>query len=163
VLGHERLAVGSIAAEEAAGRPRPFDCFLSSPGARRGATRDRYVRAWIQERVISLTESRMVADLLRGRLSVDPVVLRVLATEHNFAVLDLAMEVHGPAALLYDADHASSEVDGGPDLQRDWLYARGLMIGGGTLEICRNQLGERVLGLPAEPRVDKDGPWRRGT
>jgi alkylation response protein AidB-like acyl-CoA dehydrogenase len=161
VLALERMAVGRISAEEAGGRPRPITSYLGSPAPLRGATRDRYLRAWVRERVIAMTEDRMVADLLCGRPTVDPVALRVLATEHNFEVLDLAMDVLGPAALLSDADHVHPEVDGGLDLQRDYLYARGLMIGGGTLEICRNQLGERALGLPPEPRVDKESPWNR--
>jgi alkylation response protein AidB-like acyl-CoA dehydrogenase len=49
--------------------------------------------------------------------------------------------------------------DGTPDLQKAFLAVRGTTIGGGTTEIGRNILGERVLGLPAEPRVDKDLPW----
>ena len=45
------------------------------------------------------------------------------------------------------------------DLQKAFLAVRGTTIGGGTTDIGRNILGERVLGLPGEPRVDKDLPW----
>jgi alkylation response protein AidB-like acyl-CoA dehydrogenase len=48
---------------------------------------------------------------------------------------------------------------GSSDVRYDYLRSLANSIEGGTSEILRNILGERVLGLPAEPRVDKDVPW----
>nr|WP_287393204.1 acyl-CoA dehydrogenase family protein [Candidatus Microthrix sp.] len=75
-------------------------------------------------------------------------VRKVLADEHGQAVMELAKDLAGPAGML---------TDGGP-LGRPvalwhygYLFARALTVGGGTGEVQRNILGERVLGLPHEP------------
>ena len=48
----------------------------------------------------------------------------------------------------------------GRDAGYRYLRAKGNSIEGGTSEIIRNVVAERVLGLPAEPRSDKDRPWK---
>jgi hypothetical protein len=48
----------------------------------------------------------------------------------------------------------------GRDAGYRYLRAKGNSIEGGTSEILRNVVAERVLGLPAEPRADKDLPWK---
>ena len=70
----------------------------------------------------------------------------------------------GPAALVdYDYTMRRSDIiglEGPPGSSRKmFLRSRANSIEGGTSEIMRNILGERVLGLPGEPRTDKELPW----
>ena len=48
---------------------------------------------------------------------------------------------------------------GADTLQKAFLRARANSIEGGTSEVMRNILGERVLGLPGDVRVDREVPW----
>jgi alkylation response protein AidB-like acyl-CoA dehydrogenase len=68
---------------------------------------------------------------------------------------ELALTIQGAMGMLADGD---APADGG--WQRSFLGAPSIRIAGGSDEIQRNVIGERVLGLPVEPRVDKDVPFR---
>jgi acyl-CoA dehydrogenase len=59
-----------------------------------------------------------------------------------------AMDLEGALGALYEGDDAA--------WQRSWLASPGLRLAGGTDEILRNIVAERVLGLPGEIRVDKE-------
>ncbi len=83
----------------------------------------------------------------------------------NKDVYELCIDLLGPAAMV-DADYAMVRSEnlgliGPPGSSRKmFLRARANSIEGGTSEVQKNIIGERVLGLPGEPRTDKDIAWK---
>ena len=68
---------------------------------------------------------------------------------------DTGMSVLGAQGMLQEPD-----VEGGSEIRHRALSSPGASIAGGTDEIQRGIVGERVLGLPKEPRTDRDVPFR---
>ena len=80
--------------------------------------------------------------------------------ELNKAIYAFCMNIMGPDALLYDEyDMVRGGAMAGSNPQYQFLRSRANSIEGGTSEVMRNILGERVLGLPGDVRTDKDKPW----
>ena len=81
----------------------------------------------------------------------------------NQEISGVELELSGQAGLSYE-DWTMRRPVGVDLLGRSagfrYLRAKGNSIEGGTSEILRNIIAERVLGLPAEPRVDVDVPWK---
>ena len=82
-------------------------------------------------------------------------VMKLALSHHLEATGDLVMALEGPAGTLLDGD-----APGDGFWQYQFLGQWRSRIGGGTDQIQRNIVGERVLGLPREPRTDKDVPFR---
>jgi alkylation response protein AidB-like acyl-CoA dehydrogenase len=84
--------------------------------------------------------------------------------ELNKAIYELCVDLSGVQGLLVDgyAETAPdfAAVHGGTDIRKAFLRSIANSIEGGTSEVLRNILGERVLGLAAEPRIDRDIPWK---
>ena len=84
--------------------------------------------------------------------------------ELNQQIFELCVDLMGPEGQLYASDYPRirprmSGVAEVGDLRRSFIRSQANSIEGGTSIIMRNILAERVLGLPGEPRVDRDLPW----
>lgn len=128
---------------------------LSSNGALTDhVLRDRAMDLFCLERAIDMTRVRAAEQQLNGSPGAQGSVLKLLGAESFKRRAELMLDALGPAGMLADSAAAL-----------DYLTAPSMSIRGGTDEIQRNVIGERVLGLPVEPRQDREVPWsasRRG-
>jgi alkylation response protein AidB-like acyl-CoA dehydrogenase len=128
------------------------------------AMRDRLMRLWIEAECLRLTNMRGSQNRRAGNPGPEGSIAKLKFAEVNMAIYELCVDLLGAAATV-DYDYAMRRaaplgLTGPPGSSRKmFLRARANSIEGGTSEIQRNILGERVLGLPGEPRVDKDLPW----
>jgi alkylation response protein AidB-like acyl-CoA dehydrogenase len=128
------------------------------------AARDRLVRLWIEAEVLRLTNIRASQKRKAGSPGPEGSIAKLAFAEVNKDIYELCVDLLGAAALEgYDYTMRRAEALGlvGPlgAGRKMFLRSRANSIEGGTSEIQRNILGERVLGLPGEPRTDKDLPW----
>ncbi len=127
--------------------------------------RDHLVDVWIRAEVLRLTNIRASQNRKAGNPGPEGSIAKLMFAEVNKDIYELCVDLLGPAATIgADYEMRRSEnlgLVGPPGSSRKmFLRARANSIEGGTSEIQRNIIGERVLGLPGEPRNDKDGPWK---
>jgi alkylation response protein AidB-like acyl-CoA dehydrogenase len=82
-------------------------------------------------------------------------ITKLFQAEYNKRLQNLAVDILGAGGMAWSPDDLQTAVT-----VRGFLRSRANTIEGGTSEIMRNILGERVLGLPKEPSVDRDIPWK---
>ena len=143
-----------------AGKTSTFDAVLAL-AREHGRTDDPTVRQALAEihtyeRLLKFLSMRMQTAIMHKRgTPPDPSVLKNLFTRALSRRTELAVEIEGAAGMLAGSD---APQDGFWQMQVMNQYAA--RIGGGTNEVHRNMIAERALGLPPEPRADKDLPWR---
>jgi len=124
--------------------------------------RDRVTNLWIQAEVNRLNNMRAAANRRSGTPGPEGSVAKLAMAELNKAIYDTAVEILGAEGMLYGSyefarpRHALFT----DDIPKNFLRSRANSIEGGTSEVLRNILGERVLGLPGDVRVDKELPWK---
>jgi len=131
----------------------------SSPGA--AVLRDRLVDLWIKAEAARLTNIRASENRKVGVPGPEGSVGKLVGAELNKKIYELCIDLMGLEGTLYGSyEMIRPELVGfSADVRKSFIRARANSIEGGTSEVMRNILGERVLGLPGEPRVDKDVPW----
>ena len=140
--------------------------FKEKAGGRSTVARDRLLRLWIEAEALRLTNLRASANRAAGNPGPEGSIAKLMFAEVNMRIYELCVDLLGADALVgYDYTMRRSEhlgLTGGPGSSRKmFLRSRANSIEGGTSEIQRNIIGERVLGLPGDVRVDKDLPWSK--
>jgi alkylation response protein AidB-like acyl-CoA dehydrogenase len=126
--------------------------------------RDRLVSSWIRSEVINMTNQRAAQVRRAGTPGPEGSVGKLAYAEQNQAVYELCMDLLGNEGMLYPAGYPMIRPQslgmGTTDVHKSFLRARANSIEGGTSEVMRNILGERVLGLPGDVRNDKELAWK---
>lgn len=123
--------------------------------------RDELARLWIEQELLRLTNIRGAANRKIGTPGPEGSVGKLMMAELNQRIANFAVNVMGMEATLFDG-YTFGRPTRALDLstpQKAFLRVQANSIEGGTSNIMRNILGERVLGLPGEPRADRDVPW----
>jgi alkylation response protein AidB-like acyl-CoA dehydrogenase len=123
--------------------------------------RDRLTRLWIEAEVNRLTNVRASQNRQKGTPGPEGSTAKLAYAESNKRVYELCIDLLGPTGMLYGSYEMirPDQANHSDTVQKAFLRARANSIEGGTSEIMRNILGERVLGLPGDVRVDRDRPW----
>ncbi|HTX96047.1 MAG TPA: acyl-CoA dehydrogenase family protein [Mycobacterium sp.] len=163
-LNNERVAIGTRA-----GTPREGGhigkvaaAWRNDPGLRNPAMHDELMRLWVDAEVLRLAGERLRQQASAGQPGPEGAGMKVAFASLAQAISGFEIELHGEAGLRYDdwtmrRPETVDLIGRGPGYR--YLRARGNSIEGGTSEILRNTISERILGLPGEHRVDKDRPW----
>jgi alkylation response protein AidB-like acyl-CoA dehydrogenase len=164
-LMSERVSIGASrgAARESGMIASAARTWRSRPELRTPGLHDRMLRLWTEAEVARLAGERLRQQLAAGKPGPEGSAAKLVFARLNQEISGFEVELAGGDGLRYDdwtmrrPEHANF-YGRGPGYR--YLRARGNSIEGGTSEILRNIVAERVLGLPAEPRVDKDVPWK---
>ena len=122
--------------------------------ARDAVVRQELMRVYSEERIRDWTNQRVRAQVKAGRSpGAESSIGKVHQGGLNQRVQLLATALLGTDAIAWDGESPPSEV-------RGMLRSRANTIEGGTTEVNKNVIGERVLGLPREPDPFRETPWR---
>ena len=163
-LMNERVAIGGGAAPREGGMiGSAARTWREHPGLRTPGLHDRLLRLWADAEVARLAGARLRQQLAAGQPGPEGSAAKLVFARLNQEISGFEVELAGPDGLRYD-DWAMRRPEGANFYGRDpgyrYLRARGNSIEGGTSEILRNIIAERVLGLPPETRVDTGVPWK---
>jgi alkylation response protein AidB-like acyl-CoA dehydrogenase len=164
-LMNERTAIGGSGGGSRALRGSGAISYLTRLYREHGgdaATRDKMMQLWIRSETLRLTNMRAAQNAKAGNPGPEGSVGKSMMANLNQDIWEACVDIQGMAGQI-DYDYSfrrpgTTDMTGsGPGYA--FLRARANSIEGGTTEVMKNILGEQVLGLPGEPRVDKGIPW----
>jgi alkylation response protein AidB-like acyl-CoA dehydrogenase len=162
-LMNERTSIGASGARRGHGTiADAVGLWAQRPDRHTPVRRDRLAQLWLRSEVQRLTSERSRASATVRGPGPEGSIAKLVGAELNQQIYEFCMDLLGPDGTLY-GDYTmrvvSPDDDQGPVQQR-FLRSRANTIEGGTSEVLRNILGDRILGLPADLRADSGRPWR---
>ena len=160
-LMNERVSIGGGTPPRNSGPIGQLLGVWEKAGVDDPAVRDRVMQLWSAAEVNRLTNMRAAVNRKAGTPGPEGSVSKIAMAELNKEIYDFALDLMGADGMLYDSytGHQPKMALFSDDMHKNFLRARANSIEGGTTEIMKNIIGERVLGLPGDVRVDKELPW----
>ncbi|MEU5514700.1 acyl-CoA dehydrogenase family protein [Streptomyces griseoaurantiacus] len=163
-LNNERVAIGGMRLPREGGMIGPVArTWRERPELRTHDLHQRLLKLWVDAEVSRLTAERLRQQLVAGQPGPEGAGMKLAFARLNQEISGLEVELLGEEGLLYDdwTMRRPELVDfTGREAGYRYLRSKGNSIEGGTSEVLLNIVAERVLGLPAEPRTDKDVAWK---
>jgi alkylation response protein AidB-like acyl-CoA dehydrogenase len=163
-LMNERVSIGnsrSVAREESIIGPAA-SAWRQHPERRTHELHQRLLALWAEAEVARLAGERLRQQLAAGEPGPEGSAGKLTFARLNQEISGWEVEFGGPDGLAFDdwtmRRSGSSDYARGPAYR--YLRSKGNSIEGGTSEILRNIIGDRVLRLPPEPRTDTTVPWK---
>lgn len=164
-LMNERVSIGGAIPQRGSGSiAHAVKAWKEIPADRQDAsTRDELMKLWSRAEVHRLTNIRANAARRMGAPGPEGSIGKMESANLNKDVYSFVMNLLGAEAMLYGSyemirPESAMSFD---NLQKAFLRSRANSIEGGTTEVMKNILGERILGLPGDVRVDRDVAWSK--
>ncbi len=162
-LMNERVSIGGTIPQKGSGTIQALTSTWDKlPAERKDAsTLDEVMQLWSRAEVLRLTNIRANQNRKMGDPGPEGSIGKMASANLNKDIYAKVMDLLGADGMLYGSyEMVRPETAMGFDtLQKAFLRSRANSIEGGTTEVMLNILGERVLGLPGDVRVDRDKPW----
>ena len=161
-LMNERVSIGGNVAPRGSGYIGEAVRTWKERGHSDPARKDELMKLWSAAEAARLTNIRAAQSRKSGTPGPEGSTSKLAYAELNKKITEFIIGLMGPEGTLYSSfEMIRPEEAGlsGRDPYKAFLRCRANSIEGGTSEVMRNILGERVLGLPGDVRVDKDLPW----
>ena len=162
-LRNERVAIGSTLRREEGPIGIVAELWRRNPALRRPTTYARLVQLWVETEAHRVFSLRLRQQLATGYPGPEGSAAKLGSARLRQEISSLEFDLLGDEALRYDTWEMTQpdNPDGvGRGVGYRYLRAKGNSIEGGTSEIMRTIIAERVLGLPREPRTDLSVPWK---
>ncbi len=162
-LMNERVSIGGTIPQKGSGTIQALlSTWAGLPADRKdAASRDEVMKLWSRAEVLRLTNIRANQNRKMGDPGPEGSIAKMAFAELNKDIYAKSIDLMGAEGMLYGSYEMvrPETAMAFENMQKAFLRSRANSIEGGTTEVMKNILGERVLGLPGDVRVDREVPW----